>query len=439
MKSLNIFLYEWKHFIRNPFKIVAVLLFVIAAVHGLSNGASLYQQQTTEIKKIREQVNEDKSKYLKMYEEGKLVDEQRPWIDMSTPFWAIWWSPSYHLKMPSSSLVYSIGQAEQYGFYKRITFWASPYDTDMAEEIANPERLQIGTLDFAFVLLFLLPLLLLILFYNIKSAEAEQGFLPLIEVQTTFSHGWLAVRILFYFLLAAAVVSGLLVYGAMLTDVFETASKAFVQMLFYSLLYLIFWSFIFFFVLKRGKSILGNTLQMVAVWLLFAFIIPGIVHQSVSIAKPANLMTEFIEVRDKQQDLYANDSLFQQKLIDLFPGIVKSPVYMDSTKINLARNQSASALVNELKKESIAPIEKENQEKNSMIQATYWFNPLTFFQNKLNQISETHYEDYQQYRKEIQALIDKRTAILVKELWNDTKVDKKKYLEYSEILSENLK
>ena len=439
MKSLNIFLYEWKHFIRNPFKIVAVLLFVIAAVHGLSNGASLYQQQTTEIKKIREQVNEDKSKYLKMYEEGKLVDEQRPWIDMSTPFWAIWWSPTYHLKIPSSALVYSIGQAEQYGFYKRITFWASPYDTDMAEEIANPERLQIGTLDFAFVLLFLLPLLLLILFYNIKSAEAEQGFLPLIEVQTTFSNGWLVVRILFYFLLAAAVISGLLVYGATLTDVFETASNAFVQMLFYILLYLIFWSLIFFFVLKRGKSILGNTLQMVAVWLLFAFIIPGIVHQSVSIAKPANLMTEFIEVRDKQQDLYANDSLFQQKLIDLFPGIVKSPVYMDSTKINLAENRSASALVNELKKESIAPIEKENQEKNSMIQATYWFNPLTFFQNKLNQISETHYEDYQQYRKEIQALIDKRTAILVKELWNDTKVDKKKYLEYSEILSENLK
>ena len=149
-------------------------------------------------------------------------------------------------------------------------------------------------------------------------------------------------------------------------------------------------------------------------------------------------MTEFIEVRDKQQVLYANDSLFQQKLIDLFPGIVKSPVYMDSTKINLARNESASALVNELKKESIAPIEKENQEKNSMIQATYWFNPLTFFQNKLNQISETHYEDYQQYRNEIQALIDKRTAILVKEIWNDTKVDKKKYLEYREILSENL-
>ena len=99
-------------------------------------------------------------------------------------------------------MVYSIGQAEQYGFYKRVTFWASPYDADMAEEIANPERLQTGTLDFAFVLLFLLPLLLLILLYNIKSAEAEQGFLPLIEVQTASKNAWLLARMSFYFLLA---------------------------------------------------------------------------------------------------------------------------------------------------------------------------------------------------------------------------------------------
>ncbi len=435
MKSLNIFLYEWKHFIRNPFKIVAVLLFIIAGVYGLQNGNLLYHEQAAEIEKILNKAEEENLKYLKQYEEGKMVDEDTPWIDMSTPFWAIWWTPTYHLKTPSPAMVYSIGQAEQYGFYKRITFWASPYDADMAEEIANPERLQTGTLDFAFVLLFLLPLLLLILLYNIKSAEAEQGFLPLIEVQTASKNGWLIARMLFYFVLSTVVIIGLLFYGALLTDVFKTASQAFGQMLLYTFLYLSFWSIIYLIILKKGKSILGNTLQMVGVWLLFAFIIPATVHQSVSIAKPANLMTDFIEVRDKQEDLYANDSLLQQKLIDLFPEIINSPVYQDSIKKNLATNYSASALVNELKKESIQPIEKECQEKNSLIQATYWFNPVSFFQNQFNGIAQTHFDDYQQYRNDIQALIDKRTAVMVKELWNDVKVDKEKYLEYNEMFS----
>jgi len=435
MSGLTIFLYEWKHFTRNPFKIIAILLFIIAGIYGLHNGYNLYQNHTTEIEKIQETIATEKQKYLTQYQEGKLTEENRPWIDMSTPFWAIWNTPTYHLKTPSPAMVYSIGQAEQYGFYKRVTFWASPYDADMAEEIANPERLQTGTLDFAFVLLFLAPLLLLILLYNLKSAEAEQGFLPLIEVQAVSKNSWLLARILFYILLTALVIICLLVYGAMLTNEFNTAREAFGQMLLYSLLYLIFWSVLNFFILKYGKSILGNTLQMVGIWLLFAFIIPAIVHQSVSIAKPANLMTDFIEVRDKQQDLYANDSLFQQKLFDLFPELVNSPVYQDSTKIDLATNYSASALVNELKKESIRPIEEESQEKNSLVRATYWFNPITFFQNKLNGIAQTHYNNYQAYRNEIQALIDKRTAALVKELWDDVKVDKEKYLEYNEVLS----
>ncbi len=435
MSALTVFFYEGKHFFNNPFKIIAITLFIIAGIYGLNNGSSLYNKQKTAIEKIQDKSETEKQKYLKRYEEGKLADENRPWIDMSRPFWAIWYTPTYHLKSPSPAMVYSIGQAEQYGFYKRITFWASPYDSDMAEEIANPERLQNGTLDFAFVLLFLSPLLLLILLYNIKSVEAELGFLPLIEVQTASKNGWLLARFSFYVVFSILAIIALMVYGAILNGVFQTAPIAFAQMLLYSLLYLTFWSVLYFFILKYGKSILGNTLKMVGLWLLFAFVVPAAVHQSISIYKPVILMTDFIEVRDKQQDLYANDSLFQQKLVDLFPEITNSPVYQDSTKIDLARNYSASALINELKKESIQPIEEESREKNRLIKYTYWFNPLTFFQNKLNSISRTHYQDYQTYRDEIQALIDKRTSVLVKELWSDTKVDKEKYLEYNEVLS----
>ena len=70
-----------------------------------------------------------------------------------------------------------------------------------------------------------------------------------------------------------------------------------------------------------------------------------------------------------------------------------------------------------------------------MIQATVWINPVSMFQNQFISIARTHYDDYQNFRDEIQALIDKRTALLVKELWNDTKVDKEQYLQYNKILS----
>jgi len=140
-------------------------------------------------------------------------------------------------------------------------------------------------------------------------------------------------------------------------------------------------------------------------------------------------------VRDQQEELYNKpDSVFLQKIVALYPEVTTTPVYNDSTKIDLARNYSASALVNELKKNSIQPILAESEDKNSMIKATYWFNPLSFFQNTLNRITETHYDDYANYRNEIQELIDLRINALIDGLWNDIQVDKEKYIEYTENL-----
>ena len=436
MKNLNIFLYEWKHFLRSPFKIVALLLFVLASIYGLHNGANLYEKQKAEIEKINQKAEEQKVKTLAYYDKGQKSPEDRPWVDFTTPFWAIWNVPTYAFKSPSPALVYSIGQAEQYGFYKQISVWASPYDTDMAEEIANPERLQTGTLDFAFVVLFLLPLLLLILTYNLKSAETEQGFLSLIYVQTTSKNAWLVSRMLFYVSVLLGVTFALIGYGAVLTHVLGNATNAFLQMLFYTFLYLAFWSIIYFFILQRGTSILGNTLQMIGVWLLFAFVIPATVHQTVSIAKPANLMTDLIDAKqDGSEKIFAQpDSVVEKQLFALFPSIKTSKITQDSTKKGMARNFSMSALVNDLMKSTISPIEQENEAKNAIIKQTYWFSPLTFFQNQFNAIAQTHYRDYAAYRADIQNRVDKRIGVLVLDVWNDAQVDKMKYLEYEKKL-----
>ena len=437
MKALNVFLYEWKHFSRNPFKIVALVLFVVAALYGLHNGATLYQVQIEEIGKIKEQAETDRQKYIAYYDKGQKGPEDRPWIDLSTPFWAIWYNGIYYFKTPSPALVYNIGQAEQYGYYKRVTFLANPYDPDMTNEIANPERLQVGTLDFSFALLYLLPLLLLILLYNLKSAEAEQCFLPIIEVQVGSQKVWLLSRVTFYLVLIFVVIVSLLVYGGILTNVFTLIPVAFGQMLFYSLIYLLFWSMLYFFILWRGKRIIDTTLQMAGLWMILAFVIPAVVHQWISIEKPVNLMTEYIAAtRDDRQQLYRlPDSVIQARLFAMFPEIEGTPVDEDSARRIIARNQSTTALVNEMMKRSITSIENENRSKNKLIQSFLWVNPIPSFQNSLNKISKSHFDDYQQYRDEIQKVIDKQIRVLVLDTWNDTKVDKIKYLEYNKELA----
>ncbi|MEO0472159.1 MAG: DUF3526 domain-containing protein, partial [Bacteroidota bacterium] len=297
--------------------------------------------------------------------------------------------------------------------------------------------LQSGTLDFSFVVLYLLPLLLLICLYNIKGAEADGGFLRLIYAQTGTQGPWLLARVAFYGSLIMLIMGGLMLYGAMLTPVFSSASSAFWQGLLWIFGYLLLWGVGFGLILRQGNSSIGNTLKMVGLWLLFAFIIPATIHQWVSIQQPANLMTELIDAqRDQKYEIYdLPDSVVQAHLNEMFPKIINSPVAQDSNKIVAARNRSFYALTNELAKNSIKQIETTNEERNELIQASYWFNPLSFMQNKLNSISQTDYQDYKNYRAEIQALVDKQIRVLVLDMWQDVAVDKKRYVEYEEMLS----
>jgi ABC-2 type transport system permease protein len=147
-------------------------------------------------------------------------------------------------------------------------------------------------------------------------------------------------------------------------------------------------------------------------------------------------MTEFADAKlEKRWQIWdKSDSLKHAELLKLFPLIANSPILNNDDKLSAAIHESTSALENQLTKASIQPIEKENQIKNAFISSTFWFNPVSFFQNRFNAVSQTHYDDYQNYRNEIQRMIDKQIELLVLEMWNDVKVDKKKYEEYEKKL-----
>lgn len=436
MRSLNIFLYESKHFIRNPFKIVALLLFIIASIYGLYNGADLYEKQNAEIERINKEVEIKKATTLSYFDNKQKGPKNRPWVNVTTPYWAISSTPTYHFKKPSPAIVYNIGQTEQYGFYKAIGTSSSPYDADMAKEIANPERIQSGNLDFAFAILFLLPLLLLILLYNIKGQEAEQGFLPLVFVQTGSKNWWMISRTVFYAIIILLVLFSLMVYGAVLINISMT-SHAFWSIFFWTSLYLLFWLIIYFLILKYGKNTISNTLQMIGVWLLFSFIVPAAIQQWISIEKPTNLMIDIIDTkRDKTDEIYEQSSeLTNQQLFSLYPNLKQTKAANDTLLLKRVRRNSIRALINDAMKNATANIEEDNRSKNQLIAKTYWFNPLTYFQNKFNHLSGTHYDDYQSYRNDIQHLVDKRIETMIFDIWNNVKIDKTKYLEYIKTFS----
>ena len=105
-------------------------------------GLTLYQKQESTIQSIRQEQTQEIQKVQAWFAEGKNGPEDREWVDIHQPYWSLRYTPTYVIKHPSRLLPLGIGQSEQFGYYKEITFWSSTYDNDMVEEIANPERLR---------------------------------------------------------------------------------------------------------------------------------------------------------------------------------------------------------------------------------------------------------------------------------------------------------
>ena len=434
IKYIQITRSEFVHLSRSPFKVITLLLFIFAVIYGCQNGYDLFKKQNKEIMGIKANNEDSISKMILQYEAIENGTEEKIRRDPTIPYWAIWNTPSYAFKYPSPMMVFSLGQSEQYGYYKRVTNWSTTFDSDLAEEIANPERLAIGTLDFNFVFIYLSPILLIILLFNIGGLEKDLRFDHLIYLQNISKGKWLFVRFLFYFIITIIILFILVLYYAFISGVFKNEALNFSGLLFMITLYILLWFTIFYFIDYFGKGSSDQAIKMISIWLSFCIVIPGIVHQVTSIKHSTNYMTDYLDVaRDQSNDIFElSPDTLRMKLLDAFPRLEKTLFASDTIMDKSIINRSVSGLVNTLNKNVVISIEKSNEEKNEFIKSFDFLNPVIVFQNQINALTGTDYYAYLNYRKYIQSIIDKKINLILEDTWNKINVNKVKYNEYVE-------
>lgn len=425
---------EFIHLTRSSFKIITLFLFLFALIYGCQNGYALFKKHNKEIMTINSKNQELIDKMVTQYEEIESGTKEKPRRDPTTPYWAIWSTPSHAFKYPSPMTTFSLGQSEQYGYYKRVTNWSTTFDSDLAEEIANPERLAVGTLDFNFVFVYLSPILIIILLFNIGGLEKDLKFDRLIFLQNISTKKWLFARFSFYFITIITLLTMLMLCYAFISGVFKNETSSFIILMLTTILYILFWFTVFYFVSYHGKGTSDQAIKMISIWLGLCIIIPGIVHQLTSIKHPTNYMTDYLDVnRDQVNDIFelSTDSL-QMKLLNEFPNLEKTLSASDTSINKSIINRSLSGLVNILNKNVANEIEKSSKEKNNFIKNFDLINPVTAFQNQINALTETDYYAYLRYREYIQSKIDKKITLILEDTWNKVSVDKIKYIEYVE-------
>ena len=412
MRHFFIFSYELNHFLKTKTKVVSYLFFILACIYSLFNGFQLHDKQLNTIKNIKEQETESLAKVLNWFENDLSGPEDRSWVDITDPYWAIRYSPTYVIKEPSLLLPLGIGQAEQYGYYQKLSIWSSPLDNDIVEEISNYERLINGNIDFSFLILFLLPLLIIILTYNVRGLESDLKFHDLVSVQVGDYKKWVFYRLLFYAVLILFSVDCLFLSVAIINNVF---SYQFFELIILSNFYILIYFISFYLIIIKSNGSISVAFKMIALWLTFCVLVPGAVHQYINLKYPTNYMTDFLDANRKDTyDVFKlSKEELNEQLIEIYPELLLSKHAKDSVINRTIVRNTMSAIVNQINVNAIEKINQQNFSKNNLITKAYFFNPLSFFQNKWNALTETDYHSYSDYRKYTQSKIDKRLELLV--------------------------
>lgn len=173
---------------------------------------------------------------------------------------------------PISSL--SIGQRDVNTNILNIGILAlegQKYDTDLV----NPVKQQIGNLDLSFVIIFIFPLVIIALSFNLLSEEKERGIWKLIRVQgespTKFLLSKLGVRILFIVSILLVLFCISVIWGKIPLD------TDLIYFMGISILYLIFWFGLALLVVSFQKNSNTNAIILIMIWVIQVMVLPMII------------------------------------------------------------------------------------------------------------------------------------------------------------------
>lgn len=149
---------------------------------------------------------------------------------------------------------------------------AQKYDADLY----NPVNLLAGNLDFGFVLLYLFPLLIIAVCYNLYAEEKEGGTWPLVAVQSRNPKSILLKKMGIRAMLIMALLAFLFAIAIPVLAIPFTESLVAAMVL--SLLYLVFWFVLCFWVVSWRKSSAVSAVSLLSIWVLLHFVLPAAVN-----------------------------------------------------------------------------------------------------------------------------------------------------------------
>ncbi len=296
----------------------------------------------------------------------------------------------------------STGQSDIEVFYTKVSYLT---DILQANNISfeNPFNIATGQFDLAFVLIYLFPLLIIALTYNLLSGEREQGTLLLLLSQPIAIRTWLIAKLTFRFAFLLLTVLLLLLLCFIIFKV-DFLNVDFIYLVLAIGLYTLFWFALSFFVNLLGKSSAMNTLLLLASWLLFVFVIPSVANMAATSLYPVPSRVELVNAkRQAEQDTEKNKEAVLAKFYQAHPQLSPKSEKEQSDQDYYREYVALREVIDEQVGKVQTNFDKQLHQQQSFANSFQYFSPAVLMQNAMNEIAQTDSKYYKNFQKNVLA------------------------------------
>lgn len=378
---------ELKNIFRNKAFQIGFLAVFLFGLYGIYYGNSIIEKQRENVERIEALEQEHIEHILHLAGEDHTAGTQLYYMFFHT------YNP------PSEWAAFSLGQRDVLNYNvkaKILALEGQIYDT----ELTNPLSLLVGNLDLSFVVIYLFPLLIIALGFNLISEEKETGVWSMIKTSGVSTLVFISYKILVRWLLVVGLLSVLLFIATIIFNAHFDA--VFWSILGISVGYVSFWFALIWLVNALGKNSNYNASFLVGCWITLCLMLPALGNTIINTTTPIH---EAMETTLIQREAYHEKwdmpkKITMEKFYEEYPEYRKYPISEEAYYV--AGWYFAMQYVADKEAEPTSQqMEKKLIERQEKAQKVGWFLPTVGVQRWFQDLAHTDLGTHLAYLKSV--------------------------------------
>ena len=322
---------------------------------------------------------------------------------------------------PGPLTALAVGQSDLLPYYYDVSIYTNEATFQQNGEVENPLNLMVGRFDLAFVTVYLLPLLVLALSYNVLSEEREQGTLALTLSQPVSARDVVLAKLAFRAVLVVGLAAAVSLLGILATGGFGSPGRVLLWCGTVTV-YALFWFALAAWVNGLRRSSAWNATALVGAWLVLVVVLPAAVNIAAGLLHPLPSRVEMITAqREASNDAVNRRSELLARYLEDHPEMADGVVAEQPGLGALA--WAATDAVNSRLEEVTAVHDARRADQVALVRRYRFLSPALLAQEVLVDAAGTGDARFARFQSQVRAFADEWRQFFVPAILASERMD----------------